>query len=117
MLVTLIILLNVIVHPLSEKVIISKWKADHMKSVVEISLVSENEWQGIIIESEKPEWIGKIVVKLEEKKQDKAEWQGLFIVPSIGMEIPSSFEVKDNKLQLVGKKLFITKTYEWNQME
>ncbi|TNE72109.1 DUF2147 domain-containing protein [bacterium] len=92
------------------------WYAEHMQSVILIQSVGKNSWEGVIKEAEKSEWIGKVLISLTNYDEKKQEWIGVLVLPKTGMTISSTLHIKDDEtLEIVGKKFFITKTYEWKR--
>lgn len=115
---TLLLALGFIkVHVHAQENINGKWYAEHMKNaIVEIAENEEGHLYGKIIVSDKPQWIGEIVLRKLAYQADKQQWEGEIYSPQRKMTINGVISLEEEgKLKLVGTKFLMTKTFYWER--
>jgi uncharacterized protein (DUF2147 family) len=117
MVILLIVFVQLLIQPIAHGSILGKWRAEHMQSTIEISQTGESDWKGVIVESEKKEWIGKTMLDITSFDSNEQIWKGTLIIPSMGMKITSTVQISSDSMVIVGKKMFITKTYTWQKLK
>lgn len=82
-------------------------------SIIEIVKNNKNIWIGKIIASDDKKIIGRIVFD-NIKSDNNGNWVGKLNDPKKEIEVDAKFNLENpNKLKLVGKKFFFTKTFYW----
>ena len=97
-----------------ENTIEGVWFAKELEnSTIEITKNNKNIWIGKIIESDNKSIINKIIFN-NLKSDNEAKWIGKLTNPIKEIEVDAKLNlVNPNKLKIVGKKFFFTKTFYW----
>jgi len=100
-----------------EKDIIGNWKAVEMEnSTIKVYKAKDGNIYGKIIESNRKDWIGEIILKKVKYIADDKEWKGELYSLQRKMSVDVTITLlSQNKLKLVGKKFFMTKTFYWER--
>lgn len=95
--------------------ILGKWYAEEMdESVIEVKQDTDGSVKGVIIESSNEEYVGKKVIYDCRFDAEDDAYKGKIYSVARKMEIDGTFTLEAaDKLKIVGKKLFITKTFYW----
>lgn len=90
------------------------WFAKELQnSSIEITKNNKNIWVGKIIESDNKSIINKIIFN-NLKSDNEGKWIGKLTNPIKEIEVDAKLNlVNPNKLKIVGKKFFFTKTFYW----
>lgn len=108
--------LSVFISPQGQ--IIGQWLSPHMKNAT-IRIYQSNDGfiYGKIIDCDRKEWIGEIVLNKIQYDDSNDEWTGEIFSLERNMSINVRiFLTDDGKLKLVGSKLLFTKTYYWRKL-
>ena len=99
--------------------IIGKWYAEEIeKSTIEIEQKEDGNFYGEIVASEKKEWIGKTVLDNLKYDSKTNTWKGEIYSLKRNMTIDVTLSLESEmRLKLVGKKLFMTKTFYWKKIK
>lgn len=99
--------------------IIGKWSAPDMEnSIIQVYKDKDGFIYGKIIDCDKKEWIGKIVLRKVTYDRKNNQWKGevYSLLRNTSIDVTLNLESR-KKLRLVGKKLFFTKTFYWSKKE
>ncbi len=97
--------------------ILGTWYAEELeKSTIEMK-VEDEKYFGMIINSADPDYVGKKVVFDLVYQSDETNYTGRIYAISRKMELDGTFTLEDDKLKVVGKKFFMTKTFFWTRIE
>lgn len=102
---------------ISQDNISGTWLAEDLDhSVINIYKENDGLYYAKITESENKAYINKIVLKeMKYNPKDKV-WKGTIYSPKRNMEIDGTISLDSNeKMKLVGKKYFMTKTFYWTR--
>ncbi len=115
---TLTSLLFTVVNTQADQ-ILGNWKATEMEnSTIKVYKASDGRIYGKIIESERKEWINHIILKQISYHSSKNEWKGQVHNPDLDITVNATITLENpGRLKLVGKKLFISKTFYWDKIE
>ncbi|WP_338813118.1 hypothetical protein V9L05_17415 [Bernardetia sp. Wsw4-3y2] len=96
----------------TEDQITGKWFAKEIdNSIIEVSKNSNQKWQGKIIKSDNKETIGKTIFLAEYQSKDK-NYTGTLYKPDGDIEVAATLTLlSSQKLKVVGKKFFMSKTF------
>jgi len=97
---------------------LGKWHApDNNNSTIVISQSDDGLISGKIITSDKPETIDHLLLQNGEYDPKKNLIKATLHKPDSSSKINSTIYLEaDNKLKVVGKKMFIKKTFYWNKV-
>lgn len=110
----IIIAFNLQFDQKNENTLEGVWFAKELEnSIIEITKNNKNIWAGKIIASDDKKIIGRIVFD-NIKSDNNGNWVGKLTDPKKEIEVDAKFNLENpNKLKLVGKKFFFTKTFYW----
>jgi len=97
--------------------LIGKWYAEDLEqSVISIVKKSDGTLEGTIVESADSKFIGKRVLYDLKYEGDDQAFKGRLYSPKRNMEIDCTITFESSeKLKIVGKKLFMTRTFYWDK--
>ena len=95
------------------------WKAQEMEnSAIKIYKVKDGYFYGEIIDSDKKEWINEIILKKVKHYPNEKVWKGeIYNIERDATMAVTIDLLSENKLKLVGKKSFMTKTFYWTKLK
>ena len=100
----------------ADKIAGNWYNEDLDKSTINIFKASDGFWYANIIKSADSKKIGKTLLSKIKFNAADNNYTGILTSPTNSMEIKATITLTTNgKLKLVGKKLFITKTYMFTQ--
>ena len=112
-----ILILFLTAFTLNEGAILGNWKAPDLEnSTIKVYKSSNGYFYGKIIDSDKKEWINEIILKKAKFDPKTKSWKGQIysLARDITIDVTLSLE-STQKLKLVGKKYFFTKTFYWSR--
>ncbi|MEM8907187.1 MAG: hypothetical protein AAGD05_05010 [Bacteroidota bacterium] len=94
------------------------WLAkDFDNSTIQLSETSQGLWTATIVQSDKSEFVDKVIFNAGKYLPEKQQLKGTLIKPDNGMKINTTISFEDEKtLKVVGRKLFVTKTFYWTRI-
>lgn len=95
--------------------IIGSWYAEELdQSTIEVTRLTDGSFQGTIKASSTPTYIGHKVIYNFRYHEEERSYKGTISSAARNMELEGVITVeKDGRLKLIGKKLFMTKTFYW----
>ncbi|MEM9930979.1 MAG: hypothetical protein AAF840_14250, partial [Bacteroidota bacterium] len=95
------------------------WKASEMEnSTIQVYQADDGLIYGKIIDSDKKEWIGEVILKKVVYDTSEQKWKGEIKSLQRNMTINATLSLQpDGQLKLVGKKYFMSKTFYWERKE
>jgi len=97
--------------------ILGTWNAKDLENAtIKLYRSDDGFIYGKIVDCNRKDWIDKVILdKTKYNKQDQA-WKGEIHSLRTGMDINITIYLQnDNKLKLVGKKFFMSRTYYWER--
>lgn len=112
-----ILFLSLTTFAANDASIIGNWKAPDLEnSTIQVYKSNDGYFYGKIIESDKPEWVDEVILKKVKYFPEDEVWKGKIYSLKRKMSIDVTINLEtENKLKLVGKKLFMTKTFYWTR--
>jgi len=97
--------------------IIGNWFSKEMKNAtIQVYQADDGFIYGKLIDCDKEEWIGETILKKVTYDESKQAWTGEIYSLERKMTINATFTMaSEEKLKLVGKKFFMTKTFYWKK--
>ncbi len=111
---TLIITISMAFN-IAKQDIIGNWKATEMEnSTINVYKADDGHIYGKIIESNRKDWVGELILKKVKYYSDDKVWKGEVYSLERKMSIDVTLNLENqNKLKIVGKKFLMTKTFYW----
>ncbi|MEO1450099.1 MAG: hypothetical protein AAFV07_11260 [Bacteroidota bacterium] len=114
---TAVLMLSIAFTPGTQASIVGIWEAPDLEnSTIQVYQATDGFFYGKIIESDREDWIGEIILKETAYDPANQAWRGeiyslrrFFTVDAV-LTLEST-----NKLKLVGTKFFMSKTFYWNR--
>lgn len=101
----------------AESKIAGNWHNEELdKSTMNVYKATDGFWYAKIIKSSDSKKIGKMILSKVKFNMGDNNYKGILTPPTNSMEINATITfTSDGKLKLIGKTLFITKTYTFTQ--
>ncbi len=115
-----VFLLISVLHAIAQSgdVIAGSWYCKDLSgSTMQVYRTKNGQWAALLTASEKKEWIGKTL--FDDCTFDSKEncYKTLLEPPNQPIKINARIYITEGSLTMVGKKLFLSKTFHWKKLQ